>query len=49
MKTERTMKLDRKEIVSLIERKYGTKFWKTCLSSTGFKGWEDNQDGNENN
>ncbi len=40
MKTETTIALDRAEIIRLIERKYGTKFWKTVLSSTGFKGWE---------
>jgi len=40
MKTERIMTLSRSEIISLIERKYGTKFWKTRLSSEGFRGWE---------
>jgi len=49
MKTERIMTLERKEIIFLIEKYYGTKFWKTKLSHDGFKGWESNPKIKKNN
>jgi len=41
MKTEKIITIDRKELISFLEKKIGKKFWKTKLSSTGFKGWLD--------